>query len=79
MSFGYDFIPLLRGDLFRVFDHLGYGLLLSLLLSYNILENLDLNIYSIVSFILRNSKYLLDFEDFKEDKYLVHVLLTLHF
>ena len=42
MAAGYDFHPLLRGELFSIYDFQGRGVFLNALLEFNALENLDI-------------------------------------
>jgi hypothetical protein len=48
---GYDFFPLLRGELFSVYDFQGRGVFLNASLKFNAFENLDLTAGVITAFI----------------------------
>jgi len=53
---GYDFFPLLRGELFSIYDFQGRGLFLNASLKLNAMKNLDLSAGAIISFVDRNEK-----------------------
>ncbi|PKL19302.1 MAG: hypothetical protein CVV49_01585 [Spirochaetae bacterium HGW-Spirochaetae-5] len=48
---GYDFFPLLRGDLFAIYDFQGRGLFLNGALKLNVFENLDITVGIITAFV----------------------------
>jgi hypothetical protein len=48
---GYDFFPLLRGDLFSIYDFQGRGIFVNVLLKFNALENLDLSTGVITAYV----------------------------
>jgi hypothetical protein len=48
---GYDFFPLLRGELFSVYDFQGRGVFLNASLKFNAFENLDLKAGVITAFV----------------------------
>lgn len=53
---GYDFFPLLRGEVFSIYDFQGRGLFLNASLKLNALDNLDLIAGAIVSSVDENEK-----------------------
>jgi hypothetical protein len=78
IAIGYDFTPLLRGELFVIFDFQGYGMFMSPALKYNAMENLDLNFGILFGVELADSKYASDFKAFKEP-FLYYLSLIYYF
>lgn len=48
---GYDFFPLLRGELFTIYDFQGRGVFLNSSLKFNVMENLDVTLGVISAFV----------------------------
>lgn len=53
---GYDIFPLLRLDLFSIYDFQGEGIFLNAALKLNAMENLDLTAGAVTSFVNENSR-----------------------
>jgi hypothetical protein len=66
LSLGYDFHPLVRGELFSIYDIEGRGLFGSFSLNINLLQNLDLSLGVMTAAIFKGSDYSSDFEEFEE-------------
>lgn len=75
---GYDFIPLLRGELFTMVDIQGYALFLAPVLKYNMLENLDLGFGAMMGIELTHSTHPSEFKSF-EEPFLYYMTLDLYF
>ena len=63
---GYDFHPLLRGEVFSIYDFQGRGVFLNGVLKFNALENLDITVGIISAFIKRNNRTS-DFEVYNKE------------
>lgn len=75
LSLGYDFHPLVRGELFSIYDIDGRGLFGSFSLNVNLLQNLDLSLGIMSAVIFKGSGYGSDFEEFEEYPLLIGALI----
>ncbi len=64
ISMGYDITPLIRGDIFAIYDVKGDGLFFSPSLRYNLLENLDLSFTAMFGFTPEDPARPSDFDSF---------------
>ncbi len=65
VSAGYDFFPLLRGELFSIYDFQGRGIFLNAALKFNALENLDF-IFGVISAYIDETERVSDFVMYDE-------------
>lgn len=66
LALGYDITPLLRAEIFTIYDFQGRGIFYNPSLKYNALENLDLSLGYMQSHIFDNAAYESDFEYVKK-------------
>ena len=66
LALGYDFMPLLRGEFFTIYDFQGYGLFFTPSLKYSAKENLDIYGGIMFGFTFDGAPQTSDFESFKE-------------
>ena len=64
LALGYDFTPLLRGELFTIYDFQGYGLFLTPSLKYNAAENFDISGGVMFGFVFKGAPESSDFDSF---------------
>lgn len=62
VALGYDIMELLRGELFMIYDFQGRGLLVMPSLKYSPLENLDISLGVLSSYVFDNGGQISDFE-----------------
>jgi hypothetical protein len=55
LALGYDFMPLLRGEFFSIYDPQGKGLFVSPTLRFNMLDNLDISAGMMMGFTFKKS------------------------
>jgi len=78
LALGYDFLPLLHGDIFTIYDFQGRGLFTTFSLKYNIMENLDVTGGIMVGHVFENAiKSPSDFQEFDHNMY--YTTLELYF
>ena len=78
LALGYDFFPLVRGELFSIYDFEGRGVFTSGLLKYNMLENLDVTAGVFLGHVFRGSHPRSDFREFRGHP-LWYASITLYF
>ncbi len=66
LSLGYDFHPLVRGEIFSIYDLDGRGLFGSFSMIFNLLQNLDLSLGFMSAVVFEGSAYSSDFEEFED-------------
>lgn len=62
IAIGYDITPLLRGDLFSIYDFQGTGVFVTPSLKYNALQNLDVSVACMYAYKFDDDKKYSDFE-----------------
>jgi len=62
IALGYDFMPLLRGEVFAIYDFQGKSLFYNPALRYNAFENINVFIGFMKSYGIKDGKYTSDFE-----------------
>ena len=77
MALGYSFIPLVRGDLFLIYDIEGAAFFTMTSLTVNLLENLDFSLGAIMAKDFSSDK-ISDFKTFDEN-YVYTVSLVFYF
>ncbi len=76
LAVGYEFLPLLRGDFFTIYDIQGNGLFMTLSLKYNVMENLDAVIGGMFGFVFIGSSS--DFQNLNNHP-MLYATLQLYF
>ncbi len=76
LAIGYEFLPLLRGDFFTIYDFQGNGLFMTLSLKYNVMENLDAVIGGMFGFVFAGNSS--DFQNLNNHP-MLYAALQLYF
>ena len=76
LAVGYEFLPLLRGDFFTIYDIQGNGLFMTLALKYNVMENLDAVIGGMFGFVFAGNSS--DFQNLNNHP-MLYATLQLYF
>lgn len=79
VALGYDFIPILRGEMFCIYDFQGYGFFVSPSLKYNAAENFDITGGVMFGFVIKGAPESSDFDTFANEQFMYHLSLVYYF